>query len=136
MGIRYYRPTSAGRRGASVSDFADITDRKKTPEKTRVVRLGKHSGPHFDGKITARHRASGHRRMYRVIDCKRSKDGVPATVVAIEYDPNRTCRIALIQYGDGEKAYILAPEGLKAGAKVESGASIEPNLGNCLPLEN
>lgn len=136
MGIRYYKPTSAGRRGASVSDFAEITDRKKQPEKSLLVRLRKPSGRNFHGKITARHRGGGARRLYRVIDFQRKKDGVAATVVAIEYDPNRTCRIALLQYADGTKSYILAPEGLKAGAKIESGATIEPNLGNCLPLEN
>ncbi|MFN0055230.1 MAG: 50S ribosomal protein L2 [Planctomycetales bacterium] len=136
MGIRYYKPTSAGRRGASVSDFADITDRKKPPEKKLLVRLKKHSGRNFHGKITVRHRGGGARAMYRVIDFKRRKDGVAAQVVSIEYDPNRTCRIALLQYADGVKTYILAPDGLKAGDKVESGPSIEPNLGNCLPLEN
>ena len=136
MGIRYYRPTSAGRRGASVSDFADITDRKKPPEKTLVVRLKKNSGRNFHGKITTRHRGGGARTMYRLIDFKRTKDGVAAKVGSIEYDPNRSCRIALLHYVDGSKAYILAPEGLKAGDKVESGTTIEPNLGNCLPLEN
>src|SRR5262245_38615751 len=136
MGIRYYRPTSAGRRGASVSDFAEITDRKKRPEKSLLVRLKKNSGRNFHGKITTRHRGGGARTLYRLIDFKRRKDGVPAQVAAIEYDPNRTCRIALLHYADGEKAYILAPEGLKAGARVESGSSIEPNIGNCLPLEN
>jgi large subunit ribosomal protein L2 len=136
MGIRYYKPTSAGRRGASVSDFSEITDRKKRPEKSLVVRLRKSGGRNVHGKITARHRGGGARRLYRVIDFQRKKDGVVATVTSIEYDPNRSCRIALLQYADGSKAYILAPEGLKAGAKVESGANIEPNLGNCLPLEN
>lgn len=136
MGIRYYKPTSAGRRGASVSDFAEISDRKKAPEKALVVRLSKKSGRNFHGKITIRHRGGGARTMYRLIDFKRRKDGVPAKVAAIEYDPNRTCRIALLHYVDGEKAYILAPEGLKAGDKVESGSTIEPNVGNCLPLEN
>lgn len=136
MGIRYYKPTSAGRRGASVSDFAEITDRKKPPEKSLVVRLPKSSGRNFHGKITIRHRGGGARTMYRLIDFKRRKDGVPAKVASIEYDPNRTCRIALLHYSDGEKAYILAPEGLKAGDKVESGTTIEPNVGNCLPLEN
>lgn len=136
MGIRYYKPTSAGRRGASVSDFAEITDRKKPPEKALLSRLSKKSGRNVHGKITARHRGGGARRLYREIDFKRLKDGVPAKVAAIEYDPNRTCRIALLHYADGAKAYILAPEGLRAGAKVESGSSIEPNLGNCLPLEN
>src|SRR5690349_15968758 len=110
MGIRYYKPTSAGRRGASVSDFADITDRKKPPEKTLVVRLKKNSGRNFHGKITTRHRGGGARTMYRLIDFKRNKDGVAAKVGSIEYDPNRSCRIALLHYVDGSKAYILAPE--------------------------
>jgi large subunit ribosomal protein L2 len=136
MGIRYYKPTSAGRRGASVSDFAEITDRRKPAEKSLLVRLPKASGRNVHGKITARHRGGGARRLYRLIDFKRLKDGVPAKVAAIEYDPNRSCRIALLHYADGEKAYILAPEGLKAGARVESGSAIEPNIGNCLPLEN
>lgn len=136
MGIRYYKPTSAGRRGASVSDFSEITDRKKSPEKSLLVRLPKPSGRNFHGKITTRHRGGGARTMYRVIDFKRRKDGVAAKVASVEYDPNRSCRIALLHYVDGEKAYILAPEGLKAGDKVESGSAIEPNLGNCLPLEN
>lgn len=136
MGLRYYKPTSAGRRGASVSDFVEITDRKKPREKSLVVRLKKKSGRNFHGKITAHQRGGGARRMYREIDFKRTKDGVPARVFTIEYDPNRNCRIALLHYIDGSKTYILAPEGLKAGAKVESGTTIEPNLGNCLPLEN
>jgi large subunit ribosomal protein L2 len=136
MGLRYYKPTSSGRRGASVSDFAEITDRKKPPEKALVVRMRKKSGRNFHGKITAHQRGGGARRMYRVIDFKRTRDGIPARVFTIEYDPNRNCRIALLHYVDGAKAYILAPEGLKAGAKVESGTAIEPNLGNCLPLEN
>jgi large subunit ribosomal protein L2 len=136
MGIRFYKPTTAGRRGASVSDFVEITDRKKGPERTLVKRLGKTSGRNFHGKITARHRGGGSRRMYRMIDFKRAKTDVAARVASIEYDPNRTCRIALLHYADGVKAYILAPEGLKAGDKVESGTTIEPNLGNCLPLEN
>ncbi|MBI3861298.1 MAG: 50S ribosomal protein L2 [Planctomycetia bacterium] len=136
MGIRFYKPTSAGRRGASVSDFAEITDRKKPPEKSLVLRLKKSSGRNVHGKITVRHRGGGARQMYRVIDFKRLKDGVAARVASVEYDPNRTCRVALLHYADGSKSYILAPEGLQAGAKVESGATIEPNLGNCLPLEN
>jgi len=134
MGLRFYKPTSAGRRGASVSDFSEITDRKKKPEKSLLVRLPTSNGRNFQGKITARHRGGGARRQYRLIDFKRKKDGVVATVVAIEYDPNRTCRIALLQYPDGEKAYILAPDGLTAGNKVESGPGAEPNLGNSLPL--
>jgi large subunit ribosomal protein L2 len=136
MGIRFYKPTSAGRRGASVSDFTEITDRKKPPERALLVRLSKTSGRNFHGKITAHHRGGGSRTVYRIIDFKRIKDGVPAVVASVEYDPNRTCRIALLHYVDGSKAYILAPDGLKAGVKVESGTTIEPNLGNCLPLEN
>ncbi len=134
MGIRQYKPTSAGRRNASVSDFAEITDRKKAPEKSLLKRLKKSSGRNFQGKITSRHRGGGHKRMYRVIDFHRAKDGVPAKVAFIEYDPNRSARIALLHYADGEKRYILAPEGLKAGDVIESGASVEPKVGNCMPL--
>lgn len=134
MGIRTYKPTSAGRRGGMVSDFSEITDKKKRPEKTLVSRFKRRGGRNFQGKITCRHRGGGQRVLYRHIDFRRSKDGVPAVVTHIEYDPNRTCRIALIQYEDGEKAYILAPEGLVAGAKVSSGVDIEPMLGNCMPL--
>ena len=136
MGIRFYKPTSPGRRGASVSDFADITDKKKKPEKALVVRLRKTSGRNNQGKITARHRGGGARKMYRIIDFRRTKDGVPATVVSVEYDPNRTARIALIEYKDGEKTYILAPLGMKAGDVVQNGPDIEPNVGNCMPLAN
>jgi large subunit ribosomal protein L2 len=134
MGIRYYKPTSAGRRGASVSDFSDITDRKKKPEKSLLVRITRTGGRNFQGKITSRHRGGGARKMYRIIDFKRNKDGVPATVVAVEYDPNRTARIALVQYADGEKKYILAPNTLKAGDTIRSGPDAEPEIGNCLPL--
>ena len=136
MGIRYYKPTTPGRRGASVSDFSEITDRKKEPEKSLVVRYKKKGGRNNEGKITSRHRGGGHKRMYRLIDFHRDKDGVPARIAAIEYDPNRSARIALLHYADGEKRYILAPEGLKAGDTVESGAGVEPNPGNCLPIEN
>jgi len=136
MGIRFYKPTSPGRRGASVSDFSDITDRKKEPEKALTVRLKKHAGRNNQGKITARHRGGGYKKIYRIIDFRRVKDGVPASVVAIEYDPNRSARIALIQYQDGEKAYVLAPLGLKAGDTVHNGPGIEPNVGNCMPLAN
>ncbi|MCA8986505.1 MAG: 50S ribosomal protein L2 [Planctomycetaceae bacterium] len=136
MGIRIYKPTSAGRRNASVSDFADITDKKKKPEKTLLVRLKKHGGRNNQGKITARHRGGGHRKMYRIIDFKRRKDDMTATVISVEYDPNRSARIALLEYTDGEKRYILAPLGLKAGAKLESGPNAEPKMGNCLPLAN
>lgn len=134
MGVRFYKPVTPGRRGASVSDFAEITDRKKRPEKELTVRYKKKGGRNFQGKITARHRGGGHKRLYRLIDFRRDKDGVVATVTHIEYDPNRTCRIALLEYADGEKRYILAPEGLAAGAKLESGASVEPVVGNCMPL--
>lgn len=134
MGLRQYKPTTPGRRGASVSDFVEITDRKKKPEKSLLVRLKKKGGRNNQGKITARHRGGGHKRMYRIIDFKRDKDTVPAKVASIEYDPNRTARIALLFYADGEKRYILAPEGLKAGDTIYSGPDAEPNVGNCLPL--
>jgi large subunit ribosomal protein L2 len=139
MGIRYYKPTSPGRRGASVSDFAEITDRKKRPEKSLTVRLKKHGGRNNQGKITARHRGGGHRRLYRKIDFKRKLDGVAMTVTHIEYDPNRSARIALLEYTCPEtnqiaKCYILAPQGLKPGEVVTSGEDAEPKVGNCLPL--
>src|SRR5687768_402196 len=136
MGIRFYKPTSPGRRNASVSDFSEITDRKKRPEKALTVRLTKHAGRNNQGKITIRHRGGGHKKIYRIIDFRRAKDGVPAKVVAVEYDPNRSARIALIEYKDGEKTYILAPLGLKAGDTVHNGPDNEPNLGNCMPLAN
>lgn len=136
MGVRFYKPTSAGRRGGMVSDFSEITDRKKKPEKSLVVPYKKTGGRNFQGKITSRHIGGGHKRMYRLIDFKRNKDGVVGVVTHIEYDPNRTCRIALIQYEDGEKRYILAPEGLVAGAKIMSALSgLEPIIGNCMPLD-
>jgi large subunit ribosomal protein L2 len=135
MGIRYYKPTTPGRRGGSVSDFADITDRKKKPEKSLVVPLQKKGGRNNQGVITVRQRGGGHKRMYRLIDFKRAKDDVAATVVGIEYDPNRSARIALIQYADGEKSYILAPEGLKAGDAVRSGPQAEPRVGHCMALK-
>src|SRR5438309_8461083 len=135
MGIRHYKPTTPGRRQGSVSDFAEITDRKKKPEKSLVVPHTRSGGRNYQGVICTRFRGGGHKRMYRLIDFKRRKDGVWATVVAIEYDPNRSARIALLQYEDGEKTYILAPEGLKAGDKVISGnEDVEPRVGNCMPL--
>jgi large subunit ribosomal protein L2 len=134
MGVRHYKPVTPGRRGASVADFAEITDRKKRPEKSLTKRARKTGGRNNQGKITARNRGGGHKRLYRIIDFKRNKDDVQATVTHIEYDPNRTCRIALLQYEDGEKRYILAPDGLVAGSVVESGESVEPNVGNCMPL--
>jgi len=134
MGIRQYKPTTPGRRQGSVSDFAEITDRKKKPEKSLVLPKPKKGGRNFHGLVCTRFRGGGHKRMYRVIDFKRRKDSVWARVVSIEYDPNRSSRIALLEYDDGEKAYILAPEGLKAGDKVVSGDEAEPRVGNCLPL--
>ncbi|WP_417379688.1 50S ribosomal protein L2 [Gimesia sp.] len=136
MGIRFYKPVTPGRRGASVSDFAAITDRKKAPEKSLLVRYKKKGGRNNQGVITSRHRGGGHKRMYRLIDFRRNKDGVPAKVNGIEYDPNRSARIALLHYVDGEKRYILAPEGLKAGDTVVSGDKVEPNVGNCMPLSS
>src|SRR4051794_20336912 len=106
MGVRYYKPVTAGRRGGSVSDFSEITDKKKKPEKSLLVPRKKKGGRNFQGVITSRFRGGGHKQMSRIIDFKRQKDGVPAQVVSIEYDPNRTCRIALLQYEDGTKAYI------------------------------
>ena len=134
MGIRQYKPVTAGRRQGSVSDFAEITDRKKKPEKSLLLPKPKKGGRNFHGVVCSRFRGGGHKRMYRLIDFKRRKDSVWARVVAIEYDPNRSSRIALLEYDDGEKAYILAPEGLKAGDKVVSGEEAEPRVGNCLPL--
>ena len=135
MGIKTYKPYTPSRRNMSGSDFVEIT--KTTPEKSLTEQLKKNSGRNNQGKITCRHRGGGSRRKYRIIDFKRnSKDGIPATVKSIEYDPNRTANIALISYADGEKAYILAPEGLKVGDQVMSGAEAEVRTGNCLPLVN
>ena len=134
MGIRKYRPTSPGRRGGSVSDFSEITDRKKRPEKSLVRPLVRKAGRNNQGVITSRFRGGGHKRLYRLIDFKRRKDEVSATVESIEYDPNRSCRIALVEYEDGEKRYILAPEGLKAGDVILSGDNVEPRVGNSMPL--
>ena len=136
MGIRHYKPVTPGRRGASVSDFTEITDRGKRPEKSLVVRQAKKGGRNNQGRITIRHRGGGHKRLYRIIDFKRNKDGVPGRVAFIEYDPNRTCRIALLHYADGEKRYILAPDGLKAGDTVISGSKVAPDVGNSLPLSS
>jgi large subunit ribosomal protein L2 len=135
MGIRYYKPTTPGRRGASVSDFAEITDRKKKPEKSLLRPKPKKGGRNHQGVITTRFRGGGHKQMYRIIDFKRRKDNVWATVQSIEYDPNRSARIALLLYEDGTKTYILAPQGLKAGDRLLSGEDAEPRVGNCLPLK-
>ena len=133
MGIKSYNPYTPSIRHMTGSDFSEIT--KSAPEKSLTVSLKKNAGRNNQGKITVRHRGGGSRRKYRIIDFKRRKDGIPATVVSIEYDPNRTANIALISYVDGEKAYILAPEGLKVGQKVMNGADAEVRVGNCLPLE-
>lgn len=134
MGMRFYKPTSAGRRGGMVSDFAEITDRKKKPEKALLEPFKKKGGRNFQGKITTRHRGGGHKRMYRLIDFRRDKQDCTALVTHIEYDPNRSARIALLQYADGVKKYILAPEGLVAGTTISSMPDAEPKVGNSLPL--
>lgn len=132
MGVRTYKPTTAGRRNASVSDFHDVT--RSTPEKSLVVTLRKTSGRNNHGHITARHRGGGAKKRYRIIDFKRDKVDIPARVAHIEYDPNRTSRIALLHYADGEKRYILKPKGLQVGDILESGDHVEPKTGNCMPL--
>ena len=134
MGIKTYNPYTPSRRQMTGSDFSEITS--TTPEKSLVVSLKKNSGRNNQGKITVRHRGGGNKRKYRIIDFKRKKDNIPAIVKSIEYDPNRTANIALICYADGEKAYILAPEGLKVGWTVMNGPEAEVLIGNCLPLEN
>ncbi len=135
MGIRVYKPTSAGRRNSSVSDFAELTPGAK-PEKALLVPKKKTGGRNNQGKITARHRGGGHKRMYRIIDFRRNKDGIPAIVESVQYDPNRSARIALLKYADGEKHYVVAPTGMKAGDKVQNGPDAAPVVGNCLPLKN
>ncbi len=134
MGVRKYKPTTAGRRGASVSDFAEVT--RSEPEKSLTRPLTNKAGRNAHGRITARHQGGGHKRQYRVIDFRRNKDGVPARVAHIEYDPNRTARIALLHYADGEKRYILAPKGVAVGDRLESGSSADVRPGNALPLAN
>ena len=132
MGIKTYNPYTPSRRNMTGSDFSEIT--KKTPEKALCTSLKKNAGRNNQGKITVRHRGGGSRRLYRNVDFKRNKDGIAAKVIGIEYDPNRTANIALICYEDGEKAYILAPEGLTDGMKVMNGPEAEVRVGNCLPL--
>lgn len=135
MGIRKYKPTTPGRRGSSVADFLEIT--RSTPEKSLVRPLTKSGGRNNLGRVTSRHRGGGHKRAYRVIDFRRhDKDGVPAKVAHIEYDPNRTARIALLHYADGEKRYIIAPSKLHQGDTVETGPKADIKPGNCLPLRN
>ncbi len=134
MGIRKYNPTSPGVRGMTVSTFEEITT--GTPEKSLTTTLKKNAGRNFRGKITVRHRGGGARRKYRIIDFKRNKDGIPGKVATIEYDPNRSANIALIVYADGEKRYIIAPQGLTVGATVYSGPEADIQVGNALPLAN
>jgi large subunit ribosomal protein L2 len=134
MGVKKYKPTSPGRRFQTVSDFSEIT--KTEPEKSLLEPLPKKSGRNNNGRITTRHKGGGHKRRYRKIDFKRTKDGVPAKVASIEYDPNRSSRIALLHYADGEKRYILAPKGLEVGATVESGPEADIKPGNALALKD
>ena len=134
MGIKTYNPYTPSRRQMTGSDFSEIT--KTTPEKSLLDSKKRTAGRNSQGKITVRHRGGGAKKKYRIIDFKRNKDGIPAKVVGIEYDPNRTANIALICYADGEKAYILAPEGLKDGMTVMNGENAEVRVGNCLPLAN
>ena len=134
MPVKSFNPTSPGRRQMTVSTFEEITTDK--PEKSLLEPLRKRAGRNNQGRITVRHRGGGHKRMYRIIDFKRDKDGVPGRVASIEYDPNRTSRIALIHYRDGEKRYIIAPRGLKVGDEIMSGPGADIKVGNALPLEN
>ncbi|MDH4139634.1 MAG: 50S ribosomal protein L2 [Coriobacteriia bacterium] len=134
MGVKKYKPTSPGRRFQTVSDFAEITS--TTPEKSLLEPLNKKGGRNNKGRITTRHQGGGHKRRYRKIDFKRNKDGVPAKVASIEYDPNRSARIALLHYVDGEKRYILAPKGLKVGDEVMSGADADIKPGNALEIND
>jgi large subunit ribosomal protein L2 len=132
MAIRKFRPTSPGRRFMTVSDFDEVTAAE--PERTLLAPLHKTGGRNVNGRITTRHRGGGHKRRYRLIDFKRLKDGIPAKVHSIEYDPNRSARIALLHYKDGEKRYILAPVRLRTGQMVESGAAVDIRPGNAMPL--
>jgi large subunit ribosomal protein L2 len=134
MALKKYKPTSPGRRFMSVSSFEEIT--KTEPEKSLTAPIKKTGGRNVNGRITTRHQGGGHKRRYRIIDFKRRKDGIPAKVASIEYDPNRSARIALLHYADGEKAYILAPAWLEVGATIESGPNADIRPGNALPLEN
>jgi large subunit ribosomal protein L2 len=134
VALKKYKPVSPGRRFATASDFSVLT--KKAPEKSLTASLSKTGGRNNNGRVTRRHSGGGHKRLYRIIDFKRNKDNIPARVIAIEYDPNRSARIALIQYVDGEKKYIIAPLDLKVGNTVLSGENIDIVTGNCLPLKN
>jgi large subunit ribosomal protein L2 len=134
MAVRKYKPTTPGRRGASVSGFDEIT--RDRPEKSLLAKGRNKAGRNTHGRVTARHQGGGNKRRYRVIDFRRNKDGVPAKVAAIEYDPNRSARIALLHYVDGEKRYILAPDGVRVGDRLASGAGADIRSGNSLPLRN
>jgi large subunit ribosomal protein L2 len=134
MAVKKYKPTSAGRRFRTVSDFAEIT--KSTPEKSLLDKQTSKGGRNAHGRMTSRHQGGGHKRRYRIIDFRRTKDGVPAKVASIEYDPNRNARIALLHYVDGEKAYIIAPQRVAVGDRLESGSGAEIRPGNALPLRN
>jgi len=134
MAVKKFKPTSPGRRTMTVADFAEITTDK--PEKSLLEPLRVKSGRNNQGRITVRHRGGGHKRQYRIIDFKRNKDGIPAKVATIEYDPNRTSRIALLNYADGEKKYIIAPSGLKVGDTIVSGPAADIKVGNAMPLKN
>ena len=134
MAIKSYKPTTSGRRGMTTLDNSELT--KVAPEKSLVVTLKKNGGRNNQGRITVRHQGGGAKRKYRIIDFKRNKDGIVGTVASIEYDPNRTSNIALINYADGEKRYIIAPKGLKVGDKIESGENADIKVGNSLPLAN
>ena len=134
MGMKHFKPYTPSRRNMTVSDFSEIT--KKTPEKSLLAKKKEKAGRNSYGRITVRHQGGGNRQKYRVIDFKRKKDNMEATVIGIEYDPNRSANIALVQYEDGEKAYILAPQGLKDGDKVVSGDSVDIKPGNCMPISS
>lgn len=134
MAVKSFKPYSAGRRFMTVASFDEITTDK--PEKSLVERLQKHGGRNQQGRLTVRHQGGGHKRLYRVIDFKRNKDDIQATVATIEYDPNRSARIALLNYADGEKRYILAPNGIQVGDKVVSGPDADIKPGNALPIKN
>ncbi|ACA58789.1 50S ribosomal protein L2 [Candidatus Desulforudis audaxviator] len=134
MATKKFKPTSPGRRFVTVSDFREVTVTE--PEKSLVEPLRKKAGRNFQGRVTVRHRGGGHKRLYRVIDFKRNKDGVPGKVATIEYDPNRSANIALVNYADGEKRYIVAPAGLKVGQEIMSGPQADIKVGNALPLRN
>ena len=134
MGMKHFKPYTPSRRNMTVSDFSEIT--KKTPEKSLLAKKKEKAGRNSYGRITVRHQGGGNRQKYRIIDFKRRKDNMEATVIGIEYDPNRSANIALIQYEDGEKAYILAPQGLTDGDKVISGENVDIKAGNCMPINN